>query len=228
MKNNKGFSLVELIVVIAIMAILAAVAVVSFSVYIDQARNAADEAYYRNVIKFSQFFATENQVEVNDIRLPEDKVDGAEDIVLVIKNPSTGKLETHDVNSEQWGSKIREIYDAVGDWEWIGNSKFGGNGDGDLGGGSGNQDNNEGSEGCQHLVKNEEIIEPATCKKAGIKRIKCNDCPYTQNETIPMELDHHYLPMNDVQIEGFVISKCEWCQAKQIKNENNLPLVPVG
>lgn len=41
--NNKGFSLVELIVVIAIMAILAAVAVVGVSVYIPKAQQAADE-----------------------------------------------------------------------------------------------------------------------------------------------------------------------------------------
>lgn len=42
-KNNKGFSLVELIVVIAIMAILAAVAVVGVSVYIPKAQKANDE-----------------------------------------------------------------------------------------------------------------------------------------------------------------------------------------
>ena len=41
--NNKGFSLVELIVVIAIMAILAAVAVVGFSLYIPKAQQAADK-----------------------------------------------------------------------------------------------------------------------------------------------------------------------------------------
>ena len=42
MKNNKGFSLVELIVVIAIMAILAAVAVAGLSIYIPKAQQAAD------------------------------------------------------------------------------------------------------------------------------------------------------------------------------------------
>ena len=42
MKNNKGFSLVELIVVIAIMAILAAVAVIGVSVYIPKAQQASD------------------------------------------------------------------------------------------------------------------------------------------------------------------------------------------
>ena len=41
--NNKGFSLVELIVVIAIMAILAAVAVVGFSMYIPKAQQAGDK-----------------------------------------------------------------------------------------------------------------------------------------------------------------------------------------
>ena len=43
MRNNKGFSLVELIVVIAIMAILAAVAVVGVSVYIPKAQQANDK-----------------------------------------------------------------------------------------------------------------------------------------------------------------------------------------
>ena len=49
MKNNKGFSLVELIVVIAIMAILAAVAVAGFSFYIPKAQQAADEQLFSDV-----------------------------------------------------------------------------------------------------------------------------------------------------------------------------------
>ncbi|MBO5756666.1 MAG: type II secretion system protein [Clostridia bacterium] len=42
MRNNKGFSLVELIVVIAIMAVLAAVAVIGVSIYIPKAQKQAD------------------------------------------------------------------------------------------------------------------------------------------------------------------------------------------
>ena len=45
MKNNKGFSLVELIVVIAIMAILAAVAIPTFAGFITKANKAADEDF---------------------------------------------------------------------------------------------------------------------------------------------------------------------------------------
>ncbi len=49
MRNNKGFSLVELIVVIAIMAILAAVAVAGFSFYIPKAQKASDEKLFSDV-----------------------------------------------------------------------------------------------------------------------------------------------------------------------------------
>lgn len=45
MKNNKGFSLVELIVVIAIMAILAAVAIPTFGGFITKANKAADQDF---------------------------------------------------------------------------------------------------------------------------------------------------------------------------------------
>ena len=45
MKNNKGFSLVELIVVIAIMAILAAVAIPTFASFITKANKANDDQF---------------------------------------------------------------------------------------------------------------------------------------------------------------------------------------
>ena len=47
--NNKGFSLVELIVVIAIMAILAAVAIPTFGGFIKKANIAADVDFFNNV-----------------------------------------------------------------------------------------------------------------------------------------------------------------------------------
>ena len=45
MKNNKGFSLVELIVVIAIMAILAAVAIPTFATFIEKANVSSDKQF---------------------------------------------------------------------------------------------------------------------------------------------------------------------------------------
>ena len=49
MKNNKGFSLVELIVVIAIMAILAAVAIPTFAGFIGKANESADVSFMNDV-----------------------------------------------------------------------------------------------------------------------------------------------------------------------------------
>ena len=49
MKNNKGFSLVELIVVIAIMAILAAVAIPTFATFITKANEAADKDFANGI-----------------------------------------------------------------------------------------------------------------------------------------------------------------------------------
>ena len=64
MKNNKGFSLVELIVVIAIMAILAAVAIPTFATFIDKANEAADESYLNDLeYAITLALATENDVD---------------------------------------------------------------------------------------------------------------------------------------------------------------------
>ncbi len=49
MKSNKGFSLVELIVVIAIMAIIAGVAIPVFTTYIDKSNKAADEQLFADI-----------------------------------------------------------------------------------------------------------------------------------------------------------------------------------
>lgn len=49
MKNNKGFSLVELIVVIAIMAILAAVAIPTFATFIKKANVASDVSFINDL-----------------------------------------------------------------------------------------------------------------------------------------------------------------------------------
>lgn len=57
MKNNKGFSLVELIVVIAIMAVLAAVAVIGVSVYIPKAQQAADQQMVADIQKAIELYA---------------------------------------------------------------------------------------------------------------------------------------------------------------------------
>ena len=114
MKNNKGFSLVELIVVIAIMAILAAVAVVSFNIYIQKAKETNDAEYRSNVEYFAKLEATEHQFKLDEVEL-EDVVDGPEDIILWIELPS-GQLLDVSYADEDYAQIIQDIFNAVGPW----------------------------------------------------------------------------------------------------------------
>lgn len=117
MKNNKGFSLVELIVVIAIMAILAAVAVVSYSVYIEKAHEANDQQYLDNLDYMAQLIATENQFELSDVKVLKDVVDHPSDIVLEVVDPATGDKVFYTYESHP--GILQEIYDSVGNWEFV-------------------------------------------------------------------------------------------------------------
>ena len=59
MKSNKGFSLVELIVVIAIMAIIAGVAIPVYSGYITKANEGADENLFGEVEHAAQIIVAD-------------------------------------------------------------------------------------------------------------------------------------------------------------------------
>ena len=113
MKNNKGFSLVELIVVIAIMAVLAAVAVVGVSIYIPKAQEAADKDLM-NVLTDALVAACLNE-----------GVD-ARDIVAEIKVNSDGSLDSEGDNvaiqigavsgkslSSETATKIAATFNAI-------------------------------------------------------------------------------------------------------------------
>lgn len=94
MRNNKGFSLVELIVVIAIMAILAAVAIPTFAGFINKANVAADEGF------------------ANDIEYAVELALAAEDTdvtaITVVYNKSTKAIDTLNYTA---GGKV---YDIIG------------------------------------------------------------------------------------------------------------------
>ncbi|MBR2446721.1 MAG: prepilin-type N-terminal cleavage/methylation domain-containing protein [Clostridia bacterium] len=66
-KNNKGFSLVELIVVIAIMAILAAIAIPTFAHFINKANEASDDELLHNINYIFQAACLENGVDVSEV-----------------------------------------------------------------------------------------------------------------------------------------------------------------
>ncbi len=68
-KKNKGFTLMEVIVVIAILAILASVAVPTISGYIEEAKETSDLQVATNIVK-----ATQNAVALNSSALPNDGI----------------------------------------------------------------------------------------------------------------------------------------------------------
>ena len=69
--NNKGFSLVELIVVIAIMAILAAIAIPTFAHFITKANEASDAELLHNINYIFNTACIENGVDVKDVTAAE-------------------------------------------------------------------------------------------------------------------------------------------------------------
>ena len=69
--NNKGFSLVELIVVIAIMAILAAVAIPTFATFINKANVASDVSFINDLEYSAQLAhtATGDKLVANSVKV---------------------------------------------------------------------------------------------------------------------------------------------------------------
>ncbi len=221
MRNNKGFSLVELIVVIAIMAILAAVAVVSFSIYIEKAHESNDSQYLSNVTYFATLSATEHQYELVRIEVSQ-IVDGPEDIKLWIKDRSTGEVKRYTYDDPEYRAIIEEIYNAVGNWEFynqITNEEVTEEED----------EENDGPplpDGCSHSNTKTQVIKEPTCEKTGLKRTKCEDCKHVIEENILDALGHNYSEHNAGS--GFVVKYCDRCGGYEVSGPNNVPLVPMG
>lgn len=119
MKNNNGFSLVELIVVIAIMAILAAVAVIGVSVYIPKAQKAADEQMIADIKTAVDLYANLESVQP-----------GQSGYIVIHKDKGTGEVGNVTVGGtmdafltdalkatfgdEKYGTELKVAY---GDWK---------------------------------------------------------------------------------------------------------------
>lgn len=103
--NNKGFSLVELIVVIAIMAILAAVAVAGFSFYIPKAQMAGDRQTVNDVLDAVDLYYYSNpEIEKGYIKLTQN---GAE-------ADATGAAVMEAIYGADWATKVSLQY---ADWQ---------------------------------------------------------------------------------------------------------------
>ena len=119
MKNNKGFSLVELIVVIAIMAILAAVAIPTFATFITKANEASDISFMNDLEYAIELAYTTEGKDVDTIKvtLNDDKtvnkvevkfVGDADNVAAtVITKGATAQYITDVAQSIDWNYKFK-------------------------------------------------------------------------------------------------------------------------
>ena len=220
MKNNKGFSLVELIVVIAIMAILAAVAVASFSIYIKHAQDASDMDYISNVLYRAKLFSLEEGVEIKEVVISP-VVDGADDIRLIIGWDENG-LPIYYQGAEQ-----SEIYETVGNYSMYGEYLSdeviikpmtpGGVTDGSTGG--------EGSNHAHKLVH--AFHKDSTCVEYGYDRYECeiDGCNYIETKYATSLGAHSENKVGEK--EGYEIHQCTFCGNLVIKSTSGNAIVPL-
>lgn len=96
MKNNSGFSLVELIVVIAIMAILAGVAVPTYSKYITKAKDAKVTAQLDEAKTAAFAVAAENSTTVSSIEVTTTTTGSGASAVTTTTVMVNGSLDASD------------------------------------------------------------------------------------------------------------------------------------
>ena len=124
--NNKGFSLVELIVVIAIMAILAAVAIPTFASFIDKANIASDVSFVNDLTYAAELAHTATGDKVTDVQVKvgtDGLVDevtykvGTVEVTIAVDN--AGKATTaDDVDANNDVAKAAEDAANAIDWTY--------------------------------------------------------------------------------------------------------------
>lgn len=67
-KNNKGFTLVELVIAIAILAILVGLLAPQYTKYVEKSRKSADASNMDEMVKAVQVYAADAENEVKDVQ----------------------------------------------------------------------------------------------------------------------------------------------------------------
>jgi prepilin-type N-terminal cleavage/methylation domain-containing protein len=105
-KGQKGFTLIELMIVIAIIGILAAIAIPQFTAYRQRGFNAAMQSDLRNAATAQEAFYTDSQTYTTDTTLLAPRGFTASANVIVVPNPadtaSYTMVATHTSGISTW------------------------------------------------------------------------------------------------------------------------------
>ena len=93
-KNNKGFTLVELVIVIAILAILVGLLAPQYTKYVEKSRKAADASNMDEMVKVVKVYAADPANElpagIYTIKISDQNADTANDVTVTAKAIVTG------------------------------------------------------------------------------------------------------------------------------------------
>lgn len=117
MKNNKGFSLVELIVVIAIMAILAAVAIPTFAGFITKANKGADQDFMAQT-EYAITLANAANVNFKLVSVTVEVNDNGDFSAVKYTYTLNGETKSDGNIPETYTGNVAEIKDANGAIDW--------------------------------------------------------------------------------------------------------------
>jgi type IV pilus assembly protein PilA len=118
MEKNKGFSLVELIIVIAIMAVLVAVLAPVFVKYVEQSRRSRDiqtaaqirEAFLADIAEGSTVGASSVEIEINNAYLP-GTINETPIVAGNVFTPGGTFMAVYDANVNAVEIYVKEDYD---------------------------------------------------------------------------------------------------------------------
>lgn len=103
-KNNKGFTLVELVIVVAILAILVGLLAPQYAKYVEKSRKAADASNMNELVKVVQTYAgdTDNELPKGTYTI----TIGSKNGTGISENAPTGLKTELNSASPDWTSKL--------------------------------------------------------------------------------------------------------------------------
>ena len=113
-KDNKGFTLVELVIVIAILAILVGLLAPQYTKYVEKSRKAADASNMDEMVKVIKVYAADpaNELAVGTYTVTITPTSGT----TVVAEPTNGTAVTYDKDQNLNADLGKELQESIPSW----------------------------------------------------------------------------------------------------------------